>query len=63
LLKRIFQNPRKQSIASEEARRVIVTLARNSAIRINQETGQAIGLFRRTSLAGIGIGIDDLTFK
>jgi hypothetical protein len=30
--------------------------------RINQETGQAIDLFRRTSLAGIGISIDDLTF-
>ena len=31
--------------------------------RINQETGQAIDLFQRTSLAGIGISIDDLTFK
>jgi hypothetical protein len=30
--------------------------------RINQETEQAIDLFRRTSLAGIGISIDDLTF-
>jgi hypothetical protein len=41
---------------------VIIALARNSAIRINQETGQAIGLFRRASLAGIDISIDDLTF-
>jgi hypothetical protein len=32
------------------------------AICINQETGQAIDLFRRTTLAGISIGIDDLTF-
>jgi hypothetical protein len=30
--------------------------------RINQETGQAIDLFRRNSLAGIGIRIDSLTF-
>jgi len=30
--------------------------------RINQESGQAIDLFRRTSLAVIGISIDDLTF-
>ena len=29
---------------------------------INQETGRAIDLFRRTALAGISIGIDDLTF-
>jgi hypothetical protein len=28
----------------------------------NQETGRAIDLFRRTALAGISIGIDDLTF-
>jgi len=28
-----------------------------SLFRINQETGQAIGLFRRTSLAGKGIRI------
>ena len=31
--------------------------------RINQETGQAIGLFRRTTLAEIGISIEDLTAK
>jgi hypothetical protein len=30
--------------------------------RINQETVQAIDLFRRTSLPGTGISIDDLTF-
>jgi len=29
--------------------------------RINQETGQAIDLFRRNSLAGMDIRIDDLT--
>jgi hypothetical protein len=33
-----------------------------SLFRINQETGQAIGLFRRTSLAVIATSIDDLTF-
>jgi hypothetical protein len=37
---------------------VIIALAQNSAIRINQETGPAIGLFRRTSLAGIDINTD-----
>ena len=30
--------------------------------RINRETRQAIDLFRRSWLAGVGIGIDDLTF-
>jgi hypothetical protein len=30
-------------------------------IRIRQETGVAIGLFRRASLAGTNISIDDLT--
>ena len=33
-----------------------------SLFRINQETGQAIGLFRRTSLAGKGISVEGLTF-
>lgn len=30
--------------------------------RINQEIGQASGLFQRTSLAGMDIIIDNLTF-
>jgi len=30
--------------------------------RVNQETGQAIDLFPRNSVAGISIGIDDLKF-
>jgi hypothetical protein len=30
--------------------------------RINQETVEAIDLFRRALLAGIGVSIDDLTF-
>jgi hypothetical protein len=41
---------------------VIIALARDTAIRIKQETGQVIGLFRLASLAGIDISIDDLTF-
>jgi hypothetical protein len=40
---------------------VITALACDNAIRIRQETGVAIGLFRRASLAGTNISIDDLT--
>jgi hypothetical protein len=50
-------------VAHEKARRVIIALARNSAIRISQETGQTIGLFRRVSLAGMGISIGGLKRK